>query len=244
MNRWCLLAITLAFPAMLLAQGSNPPPYRPPYGQQQPANAQPYQPAVPAPSMTMYGGGWGGYGGGASTAAGSAMNGMSSVISAQGQKNLSNSAAAINWTQAEKNEIQNRQQWTDTYFNMRATNKAATAAERGPTPTMEQLTRWAKQGEPKPLNTSQVNPVTGGLSWPSALQQQGFETQRNEIDQLLAKQARYGALNYADQTKVRQNIDTMYDELKEQVKQIPPMDYVACRNFLRSVNYAATKTEL
>jgi hypothetical protein len=127
---------------------------------------------------------------------------------------------------------------------MRATNKAATAAERGPTPTMEQLARYAKEGVPKPLSTSQLNPVSGGLNWPSALQQPGFQAQRNEIDQLLATQARYGALGYADQTKVRQTIDVMFDQLKSQIDQIPPMDYVACRSFLRSVNYAATRTEM
>jgi hypothetical protein len=243
MNRWHFFTIVLAFPAMMLAQG-NPPPYRPPYGQQPPANSQPYQPAVPAPSANVYGG-YGGFGGyGASTAAGSALNGMAGVISAQGQRNLSNSAAAINMTQARKNEIQNQQAATDTYFNMRATNKAAVAAERGPKPTMEQLAYYAQEGAPKPLNTSQLNPVSGGLNWPSALQQPSFDAQRNEIDQLLATQARYGALNYADQTKVRKTIDAMFAQLKAQIDQIPPMDYVACRNFLRSVNYAATKTEM
>ncbi len=244
MNRWFLFTIVLAFPAMILAQGTNPPPYQPPYGPPPAQHTQPYQPAVPAPSMNMYGGGYGGYGGGASTAAGSAMNGMSNVISAQGQRNLNNSAAAINWTQARSNQIQNHQQATDTYFNMRATNKAAVAAERGPTPTMEQMARWAQEGAPKPLNTTQVNPVSGGVNWPSALQLPGFDDQRNVIDQLLAKQARYGVLDYTDQTTIHKTIDAMFDQLKSQIAQIPPMDYVACRSFLRSVNYAATKTEM
>ena len=97
---------------------------------------------------------------------------------------------------------------------------------------------------PKPLNTTQVNPVSGGVNWPSALQQPGFDDQRNVIDQLLAKQARYGVLDYTDQTTVRKTIDAMFDQLKAQIDQIPPMDYVACRSFLRSVNYAATKTEM
>ncbi|MCE5267790.1 MAG: hypothetical protein LLG00_07880 [Planctomycetaceae bacterium] len=238
MNRWCLLATILAFPALLLAQGGNT--------SNQPSTTQPYQPAVPSPSTNVYGGGgyggWGGYG--ASTAAGSALSGMAGVISAAGQRNLANSAAAVNMTQAQKNEIENQQQWTKTYFDMRATNKAATAAERGPRPTMEQMARWAKDGAPKPLNTSELNPVTGGLNWPSALQLPEFQAEREELDQLLAKQARYGALDYSDQTKVRQTIDGMYDQLKSKIKDIPPMDYVACRNFLRSVNYAATKTEM
>ena len=44
--------------------------------------------------------------------------------------------------------------------------------------------------------------------------------------------------------KVRQVVDNMFDELKGQIRQIPPPDYVVCQNFLRSLTYAATKTEL
>ena len=101
----------------------------------------PYQPAVPAASTVNTYGGYPGYSGGG-TAAGNAMNGMANVISAKGNYNLSTSAAAINMTQAQKNEIQNRQLSTNTYFEMRATNKAARANEAGPPPTMEQSPEW------------------------------------------------------------------------------------------------------
>jgi hypothetical protein len=238
MSRWFLLAIVLGVPAMLVAQGGNGPYHQP--------SAAPYQPAVPPPSVNAYGGngGWGGWGGGATTAAGSALNGMAGVISAAGQRNLYNSAAAVNWTQVEKNQIENRQQATNTYFAMRETNRAATAAERAPRPTMEQLARYAKEGEPKPLNSSQVDPINGGLKWPSALQQPDFKAQRDVVDDLMGQRARYGVLDYADQAKVRDAIDTLYVGLKAQIEQIPAMDYVASRNFLRSINYAATKTEM
>ena len=64
-------------------------------------------------------------------------------------------------TQAQKQEIENRAQWTQTYFDMRAVNRAARAAERGPRPTMEQLARIAHEGIPAPLSPSQVDPVSG-----------------------------------------------------------------------------------
>ena len=44
----------------------------------------------------------------ASTAAEGAANGMSNIIAAQGQKNLSNSQAAINLTQARSSQIDNQ----------------------------------------------------------------------------------------------------------------------------------------
>ena len=83
-----------------------------------PASA-PYQPAVPAASTVNAYGGYPGYSSGGGTVAGNAMNGMASMISAKGDYNLSTSAAAINMTQAQKNEIENRQLYTNTYFDMR-----------------------------------------------------------------------------------------------------------------------------
>jgi hypothetical protein len=238
MNRMWMLLVVAAFPLIAIAQtdpsssskssGNTPPPY---------------QPAVPAPSTSNQYGGWSGYSGG-TTVAGSALNGMASVISAKGDYNLSTSAAAINMTQAQKNEIENRQQWTNTYFQMREENRRARAAERGPRMTMEQVVRIAKEGAPRPLAPSQMDHVNGQLNWPSALQQESFASQRKEVDQLFALRARYGGLGYADQMKVRETVDAMFDGLKTQIDQIPPQDYTTCRSFLRSLSYAATKTEL
>ncbi len=228
---WSLLVI-LAFPAVGWAQAA-------------PAaeTAPPYQPAVPAPSTTVYGGGGWGYST-PGTPAGAAMNGMANVISAKGDYNLSTSAAAINMTQAQKNEIQNRQLWTNTYFEMRATNKAAREAEAGPKPTAEQLARIAHDGVPKKLGPSQINPATGKLDWPGPLQDASFAGPRGTVDQLFTKFATYGGLTYSEQSAIRQAVDGMYAALKAQIKQIAPPDYVACRNFLSSVLYAVTKGQL
>ena len=100
---------------------------------------------------------------------------------------------------------------------------------------MEQIARMAREGVPKPLSPSQVDPVSGQINWPSALQEDRFEVERGEIEQLFGTRARYGGLSYSDQMKVRKTMDTMFDELKGQIRQIPPPDYVACRNFLRSL---------
>jgi hypothetical protein len=235
MNRKWILALMVACPVMALAQTG-------PARSASSGNAQPYQPAVPAPTANVYGGGgWGGNSG-ASTAAGSALGGMSQVISAAGQYNLSTSAAAVNMTQAEHNQIQNDMLATDTYFQMRATNRAARETEREPKPTMEQLVRISREGVPKPLNTSQVDPVTGRVAWPGTLQDASFDAQRAEVDQLFAQWATHGGLPYSEQSKVRQAVDTMLAGLKAQIRQIPPQTYVACRGFLQSLCYAASKT--
>jgi hypothetical protein len=208
------------------------------------SGSQSYTPAVAAPSVNNYGAGYGGWGGGGGTVAGNAMQGMSSVISAKGSYNLNTSAAAVNMTQAEKQDIQNRQAATDAYFNMRATNRAATAAERGPHPSMEQLARIAADGAPKPLTSQQVDQVTGSIDWPDLLQDDQFKDDRTEVEKLLAKKASYGRLGYTEQKFARQTIDDMFGNLKAEIRDVPPQLYVASRSFLQSLMYSMTKTEI
>jgi hypothetical protein len=257
MKRAWIALIIIACPLLGWAQQQPPGQFTPPYGTQPPpyssnpntrqATPTPYQPAVaPAPTMYGGGGGWGGgYGGGAgSTVAGSQMTGMANVISSSGQAALNRSAAAVNLTQADAQHIVNEQAATDAYFNMRATNRAAVAAENGPRLTLEQMTQIAKEGVPNPLSREQYNPVSGKLNWPSFLQQPPFDTRRNEVDGLMAKQAEYGSLPYGDQTKVRSTIESMFTDLKAQIDSIPTPDYLASRTFLNNLKFAATRTQL
>jgi hypothetical protein len=172
------------------------------------------------------------------------MQGMASVISAQGNYNLSTSAAAINMTQAQRNEIQNRQMWTNTYFDMRATQRAATAAERGPPPSREQLARLAAEGAPRPLSSHQVDPVSGKVHWPSLLEDPLFADQRGAIEPLMAKQAQYGRLGLSDQNQAGAAIEGMTAKLKEQIRNVPPQQYVEASSFLRSLMFNVTRAQL
>jgi hypothetical protein len=216
-------------------------------GQRQSSN-QPYQPAVPPPSIGGYGGGgYGiGYGGGGvgSTVQGSAMTGMANAISAKGSYNLSTSAAVVNMTQAQKQEIENHQQYTNTYFDMRATNKAARAAEEGPRVTAEQVARMAHEAAPKPLSPGEMNDVTGKLNWPEALQMDIFATDRKKLEELFVSSSQMGSMNYADQSQARTIINDMNKTLKTQVKSIPGTVYVTCKKFLEGLMFTAAKCHL
>jgi hypothetical protein len=213
---------------------------------QQQQSQAPYQPAVPPPSFGGYGGGgYGGYGGGAgTTVAGSAMTGMANAISAKGSYNLSTSAAAVNMTQAQKNEIENHQLYTNTYFEMRATNKQARAAEDGPPPTAEQLARIAHETAPKPLSAGEMNEVTGKISWPQALQLDLFAADREKLEGVVGNYSQMGNLNYSDQQKARSLINDMAAKLKSQIRSMPSTDYTTCKEFLRSLMFTTAKCQL
>jgi hypothetical protein len=195
-------------------------------------------PAYPPPSMY---GGYGTYQARASTPAQASMDGMANVISSKGSYNLQTSEAAENLTQAQSKEIENRQQATDTYFSMRATNKAATDAERGPAPTMQQITKMAHEGDPAPLGSNEMDRTTGKLNWPSFLQVDMFASERASVDEVFAKKASHGGITYQDRMALDTTLATMRSELKANIRQIPSQDYVACSSFLDSLKFAATK---
>jgi hypothetical protein len=235
MKRFAIFAILLAGPVLAIGQTDQPNGATP--------AARPRAVAIaPPPATQVYNGGYGGWGGGGQTPQGAALQGMSQVISAAGQAHLANSAAAINWTQAQSNEMQNQVQGVQTFWAMRDIGRAEREKERGPRPTPEELARRARAGAPNQLNTNQIDPVTGELHWPSALQQEIFNEQRGPVDECAAKWVKYGTLDYADQTTMRQSIDAMFDTLKGQIATVPPQDYVQCRSFLQSLLYATTRT--
>ena len=113
------------------------------------------------------------------TPEGAALQGMSQVISAQGQANLANSAAAINWTQAESNSSCKTRSRACRPSGRCATS-AGTSARKSAAraPRRRTLPAVRPRRQPRQLNTNQIDPVTGELHWPSALQQDMFNEQR------------------------------------------------------------------
>jgi hypothetical protein len=164
---------------------------------------------------------------------------MSDVIRSQGQYNLTTSAAAINMTEAQRNYIQNRDQWTNTYFQMRDANRKYRAAERSPRPSMESLVRFAQAGKPDRLSPGELDSVSGGISWPGLLQTDQYAAQRSELETLYAKRARDGALSTQDYIQADKLTKDMMAELKDKIRDVPQMDYIATKRFLQSLGYEA-----
>ena len=162
----------------------------------------------------------------------------------QGQRNLDNSAAAINYSVARKNEIANQQYYTETYFNMRKVNREARAAERAPRGAKEDFIRYAQDGAPKRLSSSELNVVTGAIEWPMILRDDAFTEDRNKLDNYFNYRAKHGAIDFRNVMKATEMISGMETELKENVKKLPSnatatQQYLLARNFLESLKYEA-----
>ena len=101
----------------------------------------------------------------ASTVEEGAARGMADVIRSTGAANLMNSEAAKNIEDARKKYIENRLQATQTYFEMKQINKQARWGNQK-RPTQADLIRYSQSRLPDRLNHSQLDPLSGVLSWP------------------------------------------------------------------------------
>jgi len=187
---------------------------------------------------------WGGFGfnrgGYASTAGQAAAYGISEMARAQGAENLMNSEAAKNWEDAKTLEIQNRMRWTDTYFDMRKTNREARAAEAGPPVTQEQAIRMARMAAPARLNSTQLDPVTGHISYPIVLMDTPYTAYRDHLDGLFADRAASGgSISYEKFQDIQTTVSQFIDTLKQNVKKYAAGDYGQARTFLDSLAHEA-----
>lgn len=175
----------------------------------------------------------------AATVGQSYAQGMGDVMRSKGIYNLTTSEAAINMTEARKRDIENRQQWTDAYFDIRAANRKHREAERGPRPSMEKLVRYAQAGTPKRLSPGELDSVSGRIFWPRLLMTDAFADSREQLEPMFQEWARQGAANSEELARIQQATGQMTAELKAQIQTASSTDYLAARRFLESLAYEA-----
>ena len=120
----------------------------------------------------------------------------------------------INLTDAQRREMENLQKWTETYFDMRRVNREARTAERGPRPTEADLVRYAQIGKPQRLSPSELDAVTGRISWPRLLQAAEFAPQRNALEEVFSHRASSGAIEVDEYLRVYRLTGLMLDGLR------------------------------
>ena len=233
-------ALSYAFVlAALTAVGSLLWTHIPGNAQQQPSASQDSWPQSQAnfPQPVVAGGGWGWGGTHASTAEQGMMEGMSSMMQAAGARNLMNAQAAGFVEDARRKNIDNRMYGTDAYFQMRKTNREARAAEQGPRPTQEDLQRYARQRAPGRLSPSELDPLTGAISWPGLLREDAYAESRGQVESLFQKRVQAGYLTGSQRAEVQQAVDALQADLKKNLRNYAPQEYVQAKKFTEGLNY-------
>jgi len=170
-----------------------------------------------------------------STAAEGYLRGMAARVYAQGLYNRLNAEARVIHAEAARREVENREMAAETYFAMRAANREARAAERGPRPTAAYLARLAEQAKPDRLSPGEINTTTGEVSWPLLLQGDEYAQLRADLEDVFITRAAVGEVGLEEQAKVALAAKAMLSQLKQVVRDVRPMDYTAAQQFIRSL---------
>lgn len=188
--------------------------------------------------------GWNSYGNGfgyhSSTAAEGYLRGKAALTEAAGDYNLSTAQA---WEVAERARalaIENDKLAIQEYFQRQEINRQYRAAARGPRPTMEDMSRRAREAAPDRLDRYQLDPVFGTITWPTALQGPEFAAYREAVEKSFRERdiVNSGVGSQVQRTVAR-NAEAMEQELKQMIDEFSPAEYVQTKRFLQSLAYEA-----
>jgi hypothetical protein len=127
---------------------------------------------------------------------------------------------------------------------MQETNRAYRDARRSPRLSHEQYVRIAAQAAPKQLSTNEIDLISGRIHWPALLQKEEFASERASLEKLSLKRAQYGSLGISEHEEAGQLVSTMSVKLKDSIKTASAQQYVAAKNFLKSLMYAVTGRQM
>jgi hypothetical protein len=134
--------------------------------------------------------------------------------------------------------IENRQYAAETYFNMRDTNRAARAAEKGPRPTREDLERYSTARIPDRLSVSELDPLTGQIGWPTVLRDDQYKQHRDALDAMYdQRSAAGGHLNNDQRDRVKRITTDMKAKLKASIGQYSANQYLQAKKFIQGLDY-------
>jgi len=191
-------------------------------------------------------GGYGGYSGmsypySSATAGESYARGRADVIRSAGMYNLATSMAAVNLTQAVRQDTENRQAVVKAYFELRKMNREYREAERYPHGRLARsgsTTQHARAGTTRRLPPSELDSLTGRIAWPTVLRADQHAENREKLEQLFARRAYAGNVSSDEKTELRKTVLAMLDDLKDQRYATPPAEYRSATEFLHGLAYA------
>ena len=178
--------------------------------------------------------GGGGFGG---TAASAAMMGYAAMMRAQGMQNLYNSQAAIDWEKAKTSEIQNRLLWTETYFKMRTVNHDMRLAV-----SAVEVTKLAHDAVVPPLDITQLEHVTGRITYPETLRDPAYAGLRDDVDAFFARRAEsHGSVDFNDLQQVETILDLFHAALVANLPKYEAGEYGHAVTFIEQLKREAKK---
>jgi len=169
---------------------------------------------------------------------GNAQAGTGSITSLPaGVGEFSDGRRAINFETAQSMRLDNRLKETETFFEMRRINRAARALEAGPRVTLEQAVRMARASAPRRLSDLELDPITGDITWPSALTEETYAMEKAAVQNKFHDRSAGISMDSARFNSVNNSISTLKMLLKDNIDRYVSSHYGKAKSFLDSLLY-------
>jgi hypothetical protein len=164
-----------------------------------------------------------------------AQRGYADVVRSYGMASLLNAQAVNQIEQARKQYIENQMRAVQTYIDAHRLNTEYRNAARPRPLSLEQYVRLAREQAPEPLTATQLDQLTGMISWPAPLRKPEYEAFRKRIDRLFQDRA----TGYSVYGELPSACEEFAAQLNADIMKFPPGDYVAAKKFLESLAWTA-----
>jgi hypothetical protein len=182
----------------------------------------------------------------ASTALEGALRGKAAVIQALGNFQLSDSQARILREQARAldrdNDLRQTQalhlqqkMWRDAREEARAHHEARVAEGKAKL-AERRLTVYRAAYR---LSPSELNPITGQITWPVALRADKFAARRAHLEELFRQHVGYGDPQPGIAEDIARSTDELSRALRTDIATLPRDQYLAAQKFLRGLKFEA-----
>lgn len=175
-----------------------------------------------------------------STATEGYLRGQAAVVQAVGQTNYMNSVAAVNFQEASRRAIENKNLYVKKYFENKEINRQYREKYAPVPPTKEQWDRITQAALPDRLTAENYDPTTGALIWPHILRTEQYTAFRARIDELVSNRTPENSGDGSvSQRELAELIDGMQLLLKTNINTVSTSQYGAAKWFLMSLDYEA-----
>jgi len=161
--------------------------------------------------------------------------GYADIVRSYGMATLLNAQSANQIEQARKQYIENRIKATQGYFELQRYMAEARNSARPKPLSLEQYVKLAREAAPEPLTATQLDQLTGMISWPAPLRKPEYEAFRQRIERLFQDRA----TGYSVYGEIPAACEEFAQKLRDDMMQFPASDYIAAKKFLESLAWTA-----
>lgn len=161
--------------------------------------------------------------------------GLGNVIQSQGERNLSNSQAAINLTDARSSQIDNQVKSVNAYWEKKGVYNQHLQQEFYQIEQKRSLE--LKKNGLKPLTAQQFDRTTGEITWPGPLRGSEYDQYRKIIDASFKTRATSGFLTGKDYMAVGSAMKNWRAKLTSEQNEYPPAVLGQMLRFLLELNH-------